>query len=261
MEWKRELGCECGGIESREIRVIPAVRAERDAGNGRGGDQIVLLCTTRMGWGARDLRPALARGARANLGIASRTFLERPRAELGRERAVARRRQGVPPEVVAVQEGWRDEDRARQLSLRELGHAYGDRALVGIIERQHDSGSLPGVAGERRRERDDVVRAHERVELRRKLPLRQMQRAITRSLCTIRNDVVISENEHVTATLSPHRTRNAAPECSVLDGALEVPAKIHDVRERCERQRFGAAPRSDDSIELCTQPRSVSGGV
>ena len=105
------------------------------------------------------------RRARANLSVAPGALIERPRAQRRRQRMSTGHGERVPPEVVAVQERRRDEDRRRQPALLHLGGAERDGALVRIIEGEHRRGPLARVTGQSGFQGNDIVRAHERIEL------------------------------------------------------------------------------------------------
>lgn len=113
---------------------------------------------------------------------------------------------------------------------------------------------------ERALERDDVVRAHQRIELRGEARLRKVEREVAGGDRSVGHDIVIGEHQHIAAALRAHDARNATPEGTVLDRAFEQTAKTHDVRDRCVRQRLEAAPWKVASIVFRTEPRSASAG-
>ena len=237
------------------------VRAKRDARYRRRGDEVALVSASSVCRRRGLDGEMLAHCHRAHSRVHSRALGKRAGAKLRRGRVRARRGQRIPPEVAAVQECGRDEDRSGESSTGELGYAGRDRTLIRIIEGDDGGGSLARVSRESARERDDVVRAHQRIELRGEARLRQVQREVSRGDRSIGHNVVIREHQHIAAALRPQDARKAAPEGTVLDRALEKTAETHDVRDRSVRQRLEAAPWKVASIVLRTDPRSASAGV
>src|SRR6185437_12794290 len=135
-----------------------------------------------------------------------------------------------PPECAAVQIRRRDEDGGRHGAGHQFRHRARHRATVGVIEGDHRARtSRHGVrrALQRCRERDDIVRLTQSVQMRTEFILLNVQRPISHDGGPARHDVVIGEHHRVAGMAQLEHARHAREQEPALRRSLDEPSN-HD---------------------------------
>src|SRR6267142_825827 len=106
----------------------------------------------------------------------------------------ARRGKRVPPEDVSLEPPWRDEDRGRKRTLRELAHSLAHRSAIRVVQRNGYARPTVAVLIDLI-EGSNVRNFADHVELGGEVALSDEERSLSTLLRSVRHDAVIGQNQ------------------------------------------------------------------